>query len=589
MESEQITSVTETAPVVNSADSKESTETAPVVDSADSKESTETAPVVDPSHVKESTPKKERKESPASKRRVNKLEEKYNQEVPPPNAPECELTAIGTAEKLSDYMKSYSKSEEGKNLTKPELIRHLIKLVAPAALRTRFEVINSDEIKNNIDQDEKAHEEDDIESTFSILDNPDIKIGRVMLSKRRYLSNFGYELTFSANGLILDSDTWNVIVSPVKAFNPVINKKSIITNFSDYKLYKMRDGTTVNLYYYGGSWCISTLNGYDVGEYRWMGSKTYMEALADAFYNLSRGAVGYEVPNMEVVFNKLNKTNCYSLGFRHPDFHPFTADGAGVWMIRSYNLETREEESMDDLGFPQQIEITAESIVPRKTYPGKNDEDYHRRVFDEIVNMNFGALNTFRKSNSNARKNKNTIADSFGINYGFILRAPFDKCGYQSNIALESHLYGEIRRFIYNQPYIASAEKEGVTFENRLEYSVLRAYLDFTHKQSFITLFPQFDANFKICRTLVDDVVDKVMKLARFGNTGNTNYSAKNRKKKEVITEKFAEKLFNHIKTTDPTFGTGGRFGKDNKKIVTDYVCNPSYTDVYFMILNTRD
>lgn len=525
---------------------------------------------------------------PVQKKRVNKTEERFNKDISPPEAPVCELTEIGTAEKLSKYMKDYAGKPDSSGNTvnsKQEAIKHLISMLKPANLRVRFEVLNTEDLpKEECDQDENAHEEDEINTEFGILNNPDVKIGRVMISKRRSTSNFGYEITFSANGLILNSDTWDVLVCPIKAFNPVISKKAIINNFADYKLYKMRDGTTVNLYYYADQWCISTLNGYDVGEYRWMGGKKYIDALAESFYNLSRGAVGYEVPNMEIVFSKLKKTNCYSLGFRHPDFHPFTADSAGVWMIRSYNLQTQEEESMDELGFPQQIEITAESIVPRETYPGKSDEDYYRRVFDEMVNMNFGALSSYKKSNSNSRKNKNTIADSFNINYGFILRAPFDKCGFQSNIALESHLYGEIRKFIYNQPYAANVEKVGVTYENRLEYSILRAYLDFAHRQTFITLFPQFDEKFKTCRALVDEVADKVMKLARFGNTGNTNYSAKNRTKKDIITEKFAEKMFSHIKNNDPTFGTGGRFGKDNKKIVIDYVSNPIYTDIYFMM-----
>lgn len=495
------------------------------------------------------------------------------------------LASIGTAEKLSQYMKNYASSDEGKGKTKNELIKHLIEVIKPAVLKTRVEVLDREDKES--DQHENAHEEDN--QNVDILDDPNVKIGRVLISKNRTRSVFDYELTFSANGIILDSDTWDLLVCPVKAFNPNINKKQIIDNFGKYKLYKMRDGTTVNLYYYGGSWCISTLNGYDVGAYRWMGQKTYMETLAESFYNLSRGAVGYEVPNMEVVFAKLNKDNCYSLGFRHPDYHPFTADSAGVWMIKSYNLKTQKEESMDELGFPQQIEISLESILPRAQYPGKSDTDYHRRVCDEIIEMCKKALVSFKKSNSNVRKNKNTIENSFNINYGFIFRAPFDECGTQSNVSIESRLYSEIRKFIYNQPYRAADNKVGVSFDNRLNYSVLRAFLNYSVKHTFITLFPQFDTEFSACKTLVEEILDKVTKLARFGNTGNTNYSIKGRKKRDIATDKFAEKIHAHIKNTDPTFGKGGRFDKNSKKIVLDYICNQDYTDIYFLIMNAKE
>ena len=517
------------------------------------------------------------------------------------------VTKVGTAEKLSQYMKEYSASEEGRDKTKQELLKHMIELLKPAVLRVRFEILDSDDdskvsidaaeaesatanaTEEDIDQHENAHEDDQLETKFGILDNPNVKIGRVLITKTRHKSNFDFEIAFSANGIVLNSDTWDVIVSPVKAFSPKFNKDGIIANLGEYKIYKIRDGTTVNLYYYGDSWCISTANGYDVGGYRWMGNKTYIEALAESFYNLSRGVVEHEVPDMETVFKKLNKDNCYSLGFRHPNFHPFSADTAGVWMIRSFNTKTLQEESMDSLGFPQQIETSLEAILPREKYPGKSDDDYHRRVFEEIGDMNRKALDTFRKSNSNARKNKNTITESFNINYGFIIRGPFDKCGNCSNIVLESILYRDIRKFIYNQPFISEGEKIGVNYENRLNYSILRAYLNYAVKNSFITLFPQFDAEYKNCKDLVEEITSKVMKFARFGNTGNTNYSAKGRKKRDIVTDKVAERMFNHIKENDATFGKGGRFDQNNKKIVQDYVCNVQYVDIYFMILFARE
>lgn len=501
---------------------------------------------------------------------------------------------LNSAIAISKHMKEFCQLGAS---TKQEQIKHLIGVLSPAKLRIRFEILNIGEAsigtakpaREKYDQHENAHEEDEIETEFGLLDNPEIKIGRVIISKVRTRSDFAFEITFAANGIIFDSDNWNIIVSPVHAFNPQINKNSIIDNFEHYKIYKIRDGTTVNIYHYGGSWCISTANGYEVNDYRWMGSKSYIEAMMEAMSGIDRKILKDSIPTPAEAFKNLNEENCYTMGFRHPDFHPFVADAPGVWMIQAFNRNTGEIVDTAHTEIPPQIEVSAESIVKRAEYPGKDDRDYYRRVFAEISHMNKSAYDVFRSSNSNARKRLNTIESSFNINYGFILRGPFSVCGKYSNIALESALYAKIRQFIYNQPYIAAGDKIGVDYSNRLNYSILRAFLNYPARNTFTTLFPQFDSDYDECKAIIANITDKILKLARYGNTGNTVMSAKNKDKKSGLYDSVAEKLFAHIKANDPNFGKGGRYDPNIKKIISDYVCNTAYTDIYFMIMQARD
>ena len=66
------------------------------------------------------------------------------------------------------------------------------------------------------------------------------------------------------NGIIIDTNNFNILCMPLK--KPLNTKFSILKNYTDnditkeYKIYKLYDGSLLNLYYDGKEWCLSDIN-----------------------------------------------------------------------------------------------------------------------------------------------------------------------------------------------------------------------------------------------------------------------------------------------------------------------------------------
>ena len=87
---------------------------------------------------------------------------------------------------------------------------------------------------------------------------------------------------------------------------------------------------------------LATGNGYDVSHLRWMGGKTYAEIvhglLADCPGFLAAAGLRFRRDflcegDTRLDFKYLDRGLCYTIGIRHPNFHPMTADPLGVWNI----------------------------------------------------------------------------------------------------------------------------------------------------------------------------------------------------------------------------------------------------------------
>jgi hypothetical protein len=81
-------------------------------------------------------------------------------------------------------------------------------------------------------------------------------------------------------------------------------------------------GTTVHLYWYSGSWQMSTIKGYDVSNYTFLSNKTFREMLAEStgdWLNL----------------DTLNKEFTHTILFRHPDLNGEVSPSKTGWHIAS--------------------------------------------------------------------------------------------------------------------------------------------------------------------------------------------------------------------------------------------------------------
>lgn len=381
----------------------------------------------------------------------------------------------------------------------------------------------------------------------------DSDIGRIIISPIRDRTRYDTKMAFQANGIVLDSDTWDVLSMPPPACNPKFDYKSVAKNMPNYKIYEIKDGTTITLYWYKNKWCFSSVNGYEVNEYKWFGEKTYEEAFKEVL------AKCYP----EFSYDKLNKKYCYSFGFRHHEFHPMRSDPEDVWYIQCYDT-TELKEVEDDIGINKQMSIEVPEAKPEE-------------LFDSLRKHNNTSLATYLNSliGSSKRTVKysnllSVIVNNKNIHYGYIFRGDFEKCGKFSNIIIESDLLTKIRQFMYNLP--KNNTKIHLDNTNRVKYCILRAYLTYNARETFIRLFPQYHEEYLKYDSLIDNLVKKILSTFRRKNKKSDKPS-----KLDNIASIFMGKFQNQMKIHP--------YEKGSEEIIRDYICHQYYTDIYYKIL----
>ena len=392
---------------------------------------------------------------------------------------------------LSELLDTVRDTSFGK--TTDEVFRHLQEIVG--SVNIRYEICNADP-----DTVPKRDATSARRGKFEHLNTADI--GRVLLTSDRNRADFTRELHSQCNGVVFDYTNWKVLSVPPKMFNPIYKSIDFVANVSDYDVYDINDGTLVTLYWYpsvesadedesAGRWCMSTTNGYDVGDYRWMGDATYTTAFAEVLT---------DYPKFD--FDNLNKTKSYTVGFRHEDFHHFTADPRRAWFVQScdlHALNTTGElniSTTEDIGIPPQTIIDLSAMKPG------------------------GLMRWINRKNERARveyiKGKDKV-----IHYGFIFRSRGSGC----DIMMESTLLTSIRKLMYELPKSQSRYKHKITPANRLQYTVLRAYLYMPTKAMFLNLFPQFESTFikydGVIKTLRDRLVSNLRSCDRYSDDGS--------------------------------------------------------------------
>jgi hypothetical protein len=139
----------------------------------------------------------------------------------------------------------------------------------------------------------------------------------------------GSPLDYEASGVIVDTDDWSVVVRPPPNVTPGTPQS---TAPSDADVFPIRDGTVVNLYWFGGRWSISTKKSLNLFPNVWVGRKNYSsifkECLAPYFHQ--RGA------KLADILYTFDKEWSYTIGFAHPEHHP-AEKSPSAWLISAYS------------------------------------------------------------------------------------------------------------------------------------------------------------------------------------------------------------------------------------------------------------
>ena len=122
----------------------------------------------------------------------------------------------------------------------------------------------------------------------------------------------------------------------------------------------------------GFVWFLASANGFDLSHLKWGIDETYAEVLFELLAKsptflaatgprLRRGLIC--VDDVRIDFQTLDRGRCYTIGFRHPNFHPMAADTPGVWNIQSVDLASGVATTAGLPGIPRQAAYNREDLV----------------------------------------------------------------------------------------------------------------------------------------------------------------------------------------------------------------------------------
>jgi hypothetical protein len=393
------------------------------------------------------------------------------------------------------------------------------------------------------------------------------------------------------------------LVIPPNDFNPnfVHTQVGKAVDEGKYDVYEINDGTTFSVYYDPhiltssnvtrvvttdkgeelktfkvykvGKWMRSTKNAFDINELVWRGH-SYQAVIDDVLK---------QYPNF--VVEKLDKNCIYSIGLKHPAFHPFgqprewlasdfTTPREGekwlrsAWLIQvaDRSLHTQNESPMPEVGLPRQEKIKA------------------KISFHDMLQKSEVALEAFLN---------NPTHPAF---FGYFLRS--SGVADEPDILLESSLWNMIRHMIYQLPYIPNKmvrEKQEQNFKN-MRFVILDAFLDFKKRDTFIKLFPQFTTQHQEYSTMVDKLVDGVYE--------SLSSTKKESDLVEILEDTAEERQLNLLigrfvpivkdqyqpqeqKLPPRAVGKNPKKPEKNydKKVIRTLVLNPRHADIYFQIL----
>ena len=343
---------------------------------------------------------------------------------------------------------------------------------------------------------------------------------RIILSRGRRGGGSG--LCADCNEAMIDAKALTHLVVPPRAFHPRPSKKEVDRAFAapdadgvirtgHYNVIQVIDGTVVTINSWthpkkGLVWCLASANGFDISHIKWGGDETYAEVLFEllakspTFFTatglrLRRGLLC--VDDVRLDFQTLDRGRCYTIGFRHPHFHPMAADPPGVWNILSVDLASGVATATGLPGIPRQaaynrddpFRLVGSQDVRRRGIRVEDLELISRRTLHDakaaIAGKPVPRLLAIREWVFNT-----------SFNYGFILRSRRPEVC--PDVLYASPLLHRVRQLIYSPRPPQQVQSA------RNQYSSLRAFPCPSDRSDFLELFPEFAPCFAMYERFVN-------------------------------------------------------------------------------------
>ena len=420
-------------------------------------------------------------------------------------------------------------------------------------------------------------------------------VGRLVLSSdRRGGNSQGRDapICYECNGLVVDARTWSVLACPPKAFNnrPSANAVNAALTEEAYEVIRVDDGTVVTLYCWdhptdGPVWSLASSNGYDVSSLHWIGPLTYaaiFHDLAKRLYPEFVAATGMGLDThadgtTRLTFTNLDRNYCYTVGFRHHNFHPLKADPERMWQIQSADVSgdmpivVFSGNGRGLPGIPDQVVYSSAEIACAGALPSI---EALRAAGSNALPRAAAYIAQLAAEKPPAEKPpaEKPPAETSELNYGYILRSRDPaRTRENSDILIETPLLARIRKNVYERA--PRSVRDSLTATDRLEYNALRAFLTSTERGDFLTLYPDWASRFCAYEEFINNIVHLVVHTSR----QRAMAPASREPSLKSPTGQVARALLDHI----CRFEQLSPFHKDTESIVHDYVVSPEYAFLY--------
>lgn len=515
------------------------------------------------------------------------------------------VTFVPTIEALlSDVNGHIAHYRELTDANAREIVEYLKQKLFPYHIKVSYEHLSCLERINKAREEFTSKTAQFPAEVRTVLDLP--RRFRFILSAVRHKANFQHSLVRQSNGLICSvTETpeglrCTLTALPPNDLNPRYTHETLdrLLKNAAYDIYEIKDGTTANLYYdpealdytarnqlvlnqagqtqktyTKGKWVLSTKNAIVADDMFWRGAP-YRKVLDDVLRQYP-----------EFSYTALDKQKCYSIGFKHPAYHPyqqpdvwqenyFEAPPAGkkwlreAWLIQSYNLRDGTISTTDQCGLPVQPKAEMTDLAAMMNRVNKALADY--------------------------------IAKPSNVFLGYILR-PANKAddAETPDIIIESSLLSEIRHAIYQLPFIPNKEireKQEQNFKN-MDYIVLNSYLDLKKREMFLHLFPQFRAQHERYAKIIMQVTKKIITNLNDSRNRNSRFRGVNpaatttnepRNTSEQDRIQMLVKRLEEVVNISYTVNSRSSGYRQDEKVVRNLITHPKYTDIYFQVLHAN-
>lgn len=348
---------------------------------------------------------------------------------------------------------------------------------------------------NEVDNDENSEKTED-------------EIWRIILSSKRNTSMMNKPVHQECNGLVIEhnmtKNTYKILCYPVKL--PNIQHYAYIGDnlkkkFNNYEIYKIYDGTIINMYWYGNSWRFSTCHGYDVTDQIFY-DQTYKE-IFDMIVNIK-----YNKNENKFSYDLLDKKQSYTFCFKYTNYHIFNPYYNTYKTKKGYVEELSNQNELNDIVFLQSCNLDElnnnGNVVLNKDYnlPFKQEEKETR-----ISNINniIEICKTEYDVYLNYKNNKNKNSKIYYPIYGFLLKEKNIKNGKNENIIIYTNLYDYIKKNLYIKSFKNQNLKK---YNNYIEITLLHKFLlkIKTRDNNILqNLFPQYLSMFSFLKKFIYD------------------------------------------------------------------------------------